>query len=89
MSYATPSFSSAAAMPLMKAAWASGESRVTVGSTTFRQTEVLERNTGSRAKKSIHGVFATQSTMVLALPSARACSAFNPPTDFAQSSASR
>ena len=63
-------------MPLTKAAWASGASRVTAGSTTFRQTEVLERSAGSRARKSIHAVRATQSAMVLALASARACSAF-------------
>ena len=61
-----------AARPLTNAACASAASRVTAGSTTFRQTEVLERSAGSAARKSIHGVRATQSAITLALASARA-----------------
>ena len=38
---------------------------MTAGSTTFRQTEVLERIAGSSARKSIHGVRATQSAIDL------------------------
>ena len=72
MSKATPSLSSAAAMPLTKAACASGASRLTAGSTTFRHTDVLERIAGSRARKSIHVARLTQSAMTLVLPSARA-----------------
>ena len=56
-------------------------SAVIAGSTTFRHTEVLERIAGSLARKSIHGVFATQSASTLVLASARAISALRPPTD--------
>ena len=52
--------------------WASGESAVTTGSTTLRQTEVEERIGGSAARKSIQGVRATQFGDGLALASARA-----------------
>ena len=55
----------------------------------FRQTEVLERIEGSRARKSTHGVRATQAATALALASARAIRALNPPIYFAQCRASR
>src|SRR3954468_21994544 len=76
-------------MPLTNAACASAESLPTAGSTILRQTEVLERIAGSRARKSIHGVLATQSAITLALASARARNAFKPPIDLAQPSVSR
>src|SRR5262249_42187444 len=60
----------------------------TAESTTFRQTEVFERVRGSRARKSTHGVTATQSAIALALASARATSAGRPPIPFDQVSAS-
>jgi hypothetical protein len=83
------SFSSDATSPLMKAACASAFSAVTAGSTIRRQTDVLERIAGCFARKSTHGVAATQSAMALVLASARAMSALMPPIDFAQLSVSR
>ena len=76
-------------MALAKSACASAASAVTAGSTTFRQTEVLERCAGSRARWSTQGVRSTQSASALALASERAIVALRPPIDFAQSSASR
>ena len=72
MSNATFSFSSTLASPLANRAWASAVRAVTEGSTTLRQTLVLERVSGARARKSIHGVRSTQSAIALALASARA-----------------
>src|SRR5262249_60636173 len=88
---AKPAFSSATSATsfLQKSACASADSEVIAGSTNFRHTEVLERSAGSLARKSIHGVFAFQSASTLVLASARANSAFNPPIDLAQFSASR
>jgi hypothetical protein len=60
----------------------------TAGSTTFRHTDVLEAVAGSDARFSIQGVRATQSLTIFVLASARAISAFNPPTDFAHCSVS-
>ena len=75
--------------PLANAAWASAGRAATAGSTTLRQTLVFERVSGARARKSIQGVRSTQSAIALALASARAKSAFRPPSDFAQFRASR
>ena len=67
---------------------ASAGSAVTSLSTTFRQTLVLERVNGTRARKSTHGVLAAQSAIALALASARANRPFSPPTLLADRSAS-
>src|SRR6185436_5114722 len=83
-----PSFSSAAVMPLTKAACASADSLHTAGSTTFRQTDVLERIVASLARKSIQGVRATQSATAFSLAVARAISALRPPIDLPQASVS-
>ena len=59
---------------LAKSAWASAGRPVTRGSTTFRQTEVLERIAGSSARKSTQAVLATQASSTARLASARRCS---------------
>src|SRR5580704_16785391 len=68
---------------------ASAVRAATAGSTTLRQTLVFERVSVARARKSIQCVRSTQSAIALALASARAKSAFRPPSDFAQFRASR
>src|SRR5215207_104418 len=77
-----------AAKFLAKTHCASSGSDAIEASVNFRHTEVFERSAASCARKSIHGVRATQSAMTLVLASARAISALRPPTDFAQPSAS-
>ena len=62
--------------------------RSTAGSTTLRQTEVLERIGAASARNPAQALFATQSARTLALASARAISPPRPPTLFAQFSAS-
>ena len=54
-------------MALAKAARSSSDSAATAGSVTTRQTDVLERVRGSRARKSTHGVRATQSVDAMAV----------------------
>src|SRR5690349_6309088 len=63
-------------------------SEAIAGSTIFRRTEIFERVSAFTDRFSTHGVFVIQSNSTFALLSARAISAFRPPTDFAQLSVS-
>ena len=66
------------------------QARVTAGSTTFRQTECWSGSPDRSARKSIHGVRATQSAIASALASARADQRLERRrADFAHCSASR
>ena len=71
-----------------KAVRCSGGRAAISGSTILRQTEVLDRVSGSRATKSTQGVFATQSAIAAALASERAIVPLSPPTLSAKASAS-
>ena len=57
-------------------------------STTFRQTEVLEREAGSAARKSTQSVFSTQAARAARLESARRCISTRPPIEAPHFSAS-
>jgi len=89
MSRAAPSFSSSEASFLAKSAWASAGRAATRGSTTLRQTEVLERVAGSTGRKSTQAVFSTQASSTPRLASARPCIPARPPMFEAHFSASR